>query len=122
MKRILETEEAGLTRAWVIHPDIKDTKARRLPSLALAEAVSLADALPGLEVVGSEVVPLPKVKAGALFGTGKIAELKTRFHDAEVQLVLIDGPVTPVQQRNLEKEWGVKILDRTGLILSHIHI
>ncbi|WP_394199730.1 GTPase HflX [Litoreibacter albidus] len=118
MKRILETEEAGLTRAWVIHPDIKDVKARRLASYALAEAVSLADALPGLEVAGSEVVPLPKVKAGTLFGTGKIAELKTRFHDAEVELVLIDGPVSPVQQRNLEKEWGVKILDRTGLILE----
>lgn len=118
MKRILETEEAGLTRAWVIHPDIKDIKARRLPSFALSEAVSLADALPGLDVAGSEIVPLPKVKAGTLFGTGKIAELKTRLHDAEVELVLIDGPVSPVQQRNLEKEWGVKILDRTGLILE----
>ncbi|MEP3346120.1 MAG: GTPase HflX [Litoreibacter sp.] len=115
---MLETEEAGLTRAWVIHPNIKDIQTRRLPSFALSEAVSLADALPGLEVAGSEVVPLPKVKAGTLFGTGKIAELKTRLHDAEVQLVLIDGPVTPVQQRNLEKEWGVKILDRTGLILE----
>jgi GTP-binding protein HflX len=118
VKRILETEEAGLTRAWVIHPDIKDIKARRLPSFALSEAVSLADALPGLDVAGSEIVPLPKVKAGTLFGTGKIAELKTRLHDAEVELVLIDGPVSPVQQRNLEKEWGVKILDRTGLILE----
>jgi GTP-binding protein HflX len=118
VKIILETEEAGLTRAWVIHPDIKDIRARRLPSFALSEAVSLADALPGLEVAGSEIVPLPKVKAGTLFGSGKIKELKTRFHDAEVELVLIDGPVTPVQQRNLEKEWGVKILDRTGLILE----
>ena len=45
-------------------------------------------------------------------------ELKTLFHDHEVELVLIDGPVTPVQQRNLEKEWKVKILDRTGLILE----
>jgi GTP-binding protein HflX len=40
------------------------------------------------------------------------------FHDNEVELVLIDGPVTPVQQRNLEKAWGVKLLDRTGLILE----
>ncbi|WP_407638125.1 GTPase HflX [Litoreibacter arenae] len=118
MKRILETEDSGLTRAWVIHPDIKDVKARRLASFALSEAVSLAEALPGLEVAGSEIVPLPKVRAGTLFGTGKIVELKNRLKEAEVELVLIDGPVTPVQQRNLEKEWGVKILDRTGLILE----
>jgi GTP-binding protein HflX len=53
-----------------------------------------------------------------LFGSGKIADLKTRFAEAEVGLVLVDGPVSPVQQRNLEKEWGVKLLDRTGLILE----
>jgi GTPases len=44
-----------------------------------------------------------------------LEELKTLFHDHEIELVLIDGPVTPVQQRNLEKEWKVKILDRTGI-------
>ena len=55
---------------------------------------------------------------GLLFGEGKIAELKARFTEAEVGLVLVDGAVTPVQQRNLEKEWGVKLLDRTGLILE----
>lgn len=118
MKIILETQEAGLTRAWVIHPDIKDIKTRRLPSFALEEAVSLAEALPGLEVAGAEIVNLVKAKPGTLFGKGKLAELKDRLHDAEVELVLIDGPVSPVQQRNLEEEWGVKILDRTGLILE----
>ncbi len=75
-------------------------------------------ALPGLDIVGHEVVPLPKTRAGTLFGTGKIDELRTRLKAEEVELVLIDGPVTPVQQRNLEKEWKVKILDRTGLILE----
>ncbi|TCO71284.1 GTPase HflX [Rhodovulum euryhalinum] len=106
------------TRAWVLHPDITSDRTRRDPGPALQEAVALAAALPGLEVVGSEVVPLPKARAGFLFGTGKIAELGTRLNEAEVELVLIDGPVTPVQQRNLEKEWKVKILDRTGLILE----
>lgn len=61
---------------------------------------------------------LPKVQPGLLFGSGKIDELKQRFHDAHVDLVLVDGPVSPVQQRNLEREWGVKLLDRTGLILE----
>ncbi len=68
--------------------------------------------------MGAEVVPLPKVRAGYLFGEGKTDELKARLEAAEVELVLVDGPVTPVQQRNLEKIWGVKLLDRTGLILE----
>ncbi|WP_415920687.1 GTPase HflX [Tateyamaria sp. SN6-1] len=107
-----------LTRAWVLHPDIKSDPDRREARFALAEAVSLAHALPELEVVGQEVVPLRSAKAGLLFGDGKIDELKERLHDAEVELVLIDGPVTPVQQRNLERKWKVKLLDRTGLILE----
>ena len=74
--------------------------------------------MPDLEVIGAEIVRLPKVQAGMLFGSGKIAELKERFEADEVDLVLVDGPVSPVQQRNLEKEWGVKLLDRTGLILE----
>lgn len=104
-------------RAYVLHPDTK-SKRRRAPELALAEAVSLAAALPDLEVVGAEVVRLAKAQAGMLFGSGKIAELKARFEEADVGLVLVDGHVSPVQQRNLEKEWAVKVLDRTGLILE----
>jgi len=110
--------EAPDTRTWVIHPEIKNDNSRREPTAALAEAVALADALPGLDVLGSEIVRLPKRHPGMLFGTGKIEELKQRLHANEVELVLIDGHVGPVQQRNLEKEWKVKILDRTGLILE----
>ncbi|MER5170169.1 GTPase HflX [Thioclava sp. GXIMD2076] len=90
----------------------------RLPEHGLAEAVALAAALPDLDVVGSEIVRLPKPHAGHLFGTGKMDELGQKLHDLEIDLVLVDGPVTPVQQRNLEKEWKVKLLDRTGLILE----
>jgi GTP-binding protein HflX len=107
-----------VTRAWVLRPDLKSDQSRRAADPALEEGVALADALPNLEVVGATVVRLPKLHPGKLFGKGKIAELKEIFHDAEVELVLIDGSVTPVQQRNLEKEWGVKLLDRTGLILE----
>ena len=106
------------TRAYVVHPEMKTTKKRRLAEHGLAEAVSLAAALPGLQVMGSEVVRLSRVAPGMLFGTGKVEELKSRFKDLKVELVLIDGTVGPVQQRNLEKEWGVKVLDRTGLILE----
>ena len=107
-----------VTRAWVLHPDIKNDANRRDPSFALDEAVSLARALPELDVVGAEIVPLPRPQPGLLFGSGKVEELGTRLKEAEVELVLVDGPVTPVQQRNLEKAWKVKLLDRTGLILE----
>ena len=80
--------------------------------------MALARALPGLEVAGAEIVPLPRPRPGLLFGSGKVAELGERFGEHEVELVLVDGPVTPVQQRNLEREWKVKLLDRTGLILE----
>ncbi len=110
--------ERRRTRAWVLHPEIKSDEQRRVPEPALEEAVALAAALPDLDVVGSEIVRLQRAQPGLLFGSGKIEELAERLHDAEVELVLIDGPVTPVQQRNLEKAWKVKILDRTGLILE----
>ncbi|MGR1582241.1 GTPase HflX [Thalassobius sp. S69A] len=112
------THEREATRAWVLHPDIKSERDRRDPEFALAEAVSLAAALPDLEVVGAETVRVARPHPGMLFGSGKIEELKTKLKEAEVGLVLVDGPVTPVQQRNLEKEWKVKLLDRTGLILE----
>ena len=102
----------------MLHPDIRSDRARRLPDLRLAEAVSLAAALPGLEVLGAEVVRLPRAHPGMLFGSGKVDAFKTLFKAQGIGLVLVDGPVSPVQQRNLEKEWGVKLLDRTGLILE----
>ncbi len=80
--------------------------------------MALAAALPDLEVTGAELVRLARPHPGMLFGAGKIAELKTRIEAEEVALVLVDGPVSPVQQRNLEREWKVKLLDRTGLILE----
>ena len=116
--QIDETSTPSVTRAWVLHPEIRSDPERRMPEYALDEAVSLARALPELEVVGSEIVPLKTVRAGMLFGSGKIEELKTSFKSNDIELVLVDGPVSPVQQRNLEKAWGVKLLDRTGLILE----
>ena len=80
--------------------------------------MSLAAALPEIEVLGGQIVRLPKTQPAALFGSGKIDELAALFKENEVELVLVDGPVTPVQQRNLEKKWKVKLLDRTGLILE----
>lgn len=116
--QIDDTDGPRFTRAWVLHPEIKSNPKRRDAKPALAEAVSLAHALPALEVVGSDIVPLRQVNAGMLFGSGKIKEVHDLLEEHEVELVLVDGPVSPVQQRNLEKAWGVKLLDRTGLILE----
>lgn len=106
------------TRTWVLHPDIKSDSDRRDPKPALDEAVALAAALPDLEVIGSQNVPLPRVHAGQMFGSGKVEELLALFSAEDIELVVIDGPVSPVQQRNLENAWKVKVLDRTGLILE----
>ncbi|PRX30527.1 GTP-binding protein HflX [Meinhardsimonia xiamenensis] len=115
--------EARPTRAHVLHPDIPSRETgserrRRDPQRALEEAVALAAALPDLVVVGAEVVRLNRPHPGTLFGSGKLEELGRKFKEEKIDLVLVDGPVTPVQQRNLEKRWGVKLLDRTGLILE----
>ena len=78
------TGQAGLApgevrpeRALVLHPDIQTERARRDPQAALAEAVSLAAALPGLTVVDAQVVRLPRAHPAGLFGSGKIEELKS---------------------------------------------
>ncbi len=89
-----------------------------MPEHGLAEAVALARALPELDVRGSEVVRLARLSPATLMGSGKVDELKARLEADAIDLVLVDGTVTPVQQRNLEKAWGVKLLDRTSLILE----
>ena len=113
----METDRPA-TRAWVLHPDLKSDRNRRAAGPALEEAVSLATALPNLEIIGSEIAPLAKIHPGTLFGSGKIEEIKSRLRANEVDLVLVNGHVGPVQQRNLEEAWNVKLLDRTGLILE----
>jgi GTPase len=107
--------------ALVLHPFIKKgdkaTHNLRDPEGCLAEAVSLTAAI-SLNVIHSEVVTLNKPKPGTLFGEGKIDEFNDFISHSHIDVVIIDGPVTPVQQRNLERRWNVKIVDRTGLILE----
>jgi len=83
----------------------------------LAEAVGLARAIE-LDVAAAEIVPLPQPHPSTLFGSGKVAEIAALVAEREAGLVIVDHAVSPVQQRNLEKAWGCKVLDRTGLILE----
>ena len=106
------------TIAWVLLPHNKTKSSNRSPNYSIVEAVSLANALPNLNVIGNLIVNFRSVHPGTFFGKGKITELESVFKNSHVELVLIDGHISPVQQRNLEKKWALKILDRTGLILE----
>jgi GTP-binding protein HflX len=98
------------------HPD---ERGRRDPGAALEEARGAGrGSCPTWRSWAPTCAPAAPASRVCSFGKGKIEELKARIEADEIELVLIDGPVTPVQQRNLEKAWGVKLLDRTGLILE----
>lgn len=105
-----------LIRAVVIHPDRREADARPGQE-RLEEAVGLARAL-DLDVRAEEIVPVRKVAPATLFGSGKVEELAALVRAAEAEAVVVDDQLTPVQQRNLEKAWDAKVIDRTGLILE----
>ncbi len=84
---------------------------------SLAELEELAFAA-GAEVVGSLVQVLPQYNPATLMGAGKVQEIKKMVVDGQVSLVVIDHPLTGSQTRNLEKEWGARVLDRSQLILD----
>ena len=83
----------------------------------LGEAVGLAMAI-DLDVRTAEIVPLAAPRPATLFGSGKVEEIAGLIAEHEAGLVIVDHTVSPVQQRNLEKAWDCKVLDRTSLILE----
>ena len=83
----------------------------------LQEAIGLAMAL-DLEIAGSLTIRVRKFNPATLFGQGKVDEIKALCEDVEATLCVVNGGLTPIQQRNLEKALSVKVVDRTGLILE----
>jgi GTP-binding protein HflX len=83
----------------------------------LDEAVGLARAI-NLDVVGGEIVRLSRPAPGTLIGKGGVETLGETIAEKNIGLVVIDGALSPVQQRNLERQWKAKVIDRTGLILE----
>ena len=108
-----------MSKAFVIHPVLKQPKdaLTREPQACLDEAIGLAHAI-DLVIADALVVPLAKITSASLLGSGKIEELKSRIAEAEAELVIVNHSLSPVQQRNLEKAWNVKVIDRTALILE----
>jgi GTPase len=83
----------------------------------LSEATGLAEAI-DLALIDRQLVPVSTPRPATLFGRGKVEELKSLIAAHEIALVIIDHPVSAIQQRNLERAWNAKVLDRTGLILE----
>jgi len=109
-------------RTAVIHPDFRsgakaEAQAARDPQSRLEEAIGLALAIE-LDVVHAEVVPLRQPRPNTLLGSGAVDRIKEVVEAEEVQVVVVDATLTPVQQRNLELAWSCKVIDRTGLILE----
>ena len=89
----------------------------RLPEARLAEAVGLAQAI-DLDIIEAEAVTVAKKRPATLLGKGAVERLAELVTESEIALVVVDGHLSPVQQRNLEKAWACKVIDRTGLILE----
>ena len=71
-----------------------------------------------LQIVRAEIVRIARPAPGTLFGSGNVEKLRELIADNAIGLVVVDGPLSPVQQRNLERRWQAKVIDRTGLILE----
>ncbi len=105
-------------KTLVIHPYLKnDHSGRRSPQARLDEGVRLTHAI-SLDVRMAQLVPLTLYRPATLIGQGKADELKIIIDQQEIGLVVVDGSLSPVQQRNLEKVWECKVIDRTALILE----
>ncbi len=116
-----QIEGPTLTRAIVLHVERRDRRAPitsdRASEARLEEAVGLAQAI-NLEIAERIIAPVSAPRPSTLIGSGKVTEIGERVKETEAELVVVNAQLSPIQQRNLEKAWGAKVLDRTGLILE----
>jgi GTP-binding protein HflX len=110
-----------ISRAFVIHVEPKNrassARALRDGEARLAEAVGLTAAI-HLEVIEAQVAPLARPTPATLLGTGKVEEIAILARAQEPEVIIVNAHLSPVQQRNLEKAWNSKVLDRTAVILE----
>jgi len=104
-------------RALVLCPDIRALRYDLDAAERLAEAKGLALAI-GVVIAHSAVLPVRQMQPNTLFGSGQVENIAIWCEQHEVELVIVDGALTPIQQRNLEDRLKRKVIDRTGLILE----
>ncbi len=104
-------------RTLVLHPDRRLPGALRSAEARLAEAIGLAEAIE-LEIAAAEVVRLDRPTPATFIGSGQVERLKGLVEERNIGLAVVDAALSPVQQRNLERAWGCKVIDRTGMILE----
>src|SRR6187551_2093224 len=112
--------EGGVTRgarAVVVCPDIRRQRQAEDPESRLEEAKGLAQAI-GIVVAEAFVLPIRDVRPGTLFGEGQIERIAAECAQENAELVIVDGALSAIQQRNLEDKLKLKVIDRTGLILE----
>lgn len=106
-------------KAFILCPVIKQPLSFKTRSreAQLEEAEGLALAIE-LEIAGKQIVNLEKISPATYIGSGAVEEFQGLFKSLDIEIVIFDCSLSPVQQRNLERKWNVKIIDRTGLILE----
>lgn len=105
------------TRVGLIVPDVRGQVTAHGLAARKAEFEGLAEAI-GVEIAFSEIVRVREVRPATFIGAGHVEDIANRVKESEVELLLVDTALHPIQQRNLEKETSAKVLDRTGLILE----
>jgi GTP-binding protein HflX len=104
-------------RTLILEPVLKGGGAARHPEAMLAEAVGLAEAI-DLQVIAAAPQPIASPRSATLFGSGQVERWGQLIRDERIHLTVVDHTLSPVQQRNLERCWQCKVIDRTGLILE----
>jgi GTP-binding protein HflX len=110
-------QQAAPTRVGIICPDVRGRDLQRTADARLAEFEGLAAAI-DLEIVFSEIIRVREVKPATFLGGGTVEALGARVKAEDIDLLLVDTALSPIQQRNLERDTGAKVLDRTALILE----
>jgi len=110
-------EVARGERAVIVVPEMPREASRRSADARLDEAKGLAEAI-GVRVVGEHAFRLRTVRPATLIGKGQAEEVAALVKGNDAGLVVVDAPLAPIQQKNLEDEIGTKVIDRTGLILE----
>lgn len=101
----------------MVCPDIRTERRDDDPDARLAEAQGLALAI-GLKIADAFILPVRDVRPNTLFGSGQVDNIGIACEQHEAELIVIDGALSPIQQRNLEDRLKRKVIDRTGLILE----